>query len=529
MHDFWRGPWLSAFIAAGLAFGVALLIGQDANWDLLNYHLYTPLAWQDGRLGQDIAVAQLQTWHNPLLDVPLAWMVRAGASGWTVTLWLAIPAAIALFAALRLLDTAWPEHRSLLRTALAAIVAAFGAAAWSATGASFNDAYTAAAVIPALWWAVASQGRRSPWATWLPVGLLAGAAAGLKLTSTIYCVGFIAAATVAGPRRELPSRIAALAVGGLCAALLTWGFWGWRLWELHANPLFPYFNQWFHSPDALPLPYKDERFVPQGVWPALRVPLRLLETSRDFSEVKMRDPRVLLGLAALLGWTGALWMRRGAPASETAAASGGDGRRCAAIVLAFVATSYALWVCLYGIYRYLYPLELVFSVAVFGALSAIGSRRWRIALMLLAAVAIVEHTKLPRWPQQRFRDPMVSVRFPPLPADSMVVISSWEPLGHAAIFLPREVPAIAIYNNLMDPAHCTRLQAEAEKRIAAHAGPLFLLRQGAWDAGTEKISSYGLSIRDSCLAVEDDLSPMELCPLTRAAVSPICSAPPTGR
>src|SRR5690242_5352948 len=55
---------LAACIAA--AAWVALASGQDANWDLQNYHFYDPWAWVHGRtFDRDIAAAQLQTFHAP--------------------------------------------------------------------------------------------------------------------------------------------------------------------------------------------------------------------------------------------------------------------------------------------------------------------------------------------------------------------------------------------------------------------------------------------------------------------------------
>lgn len=532
MHPLWRSPWPTALVAAILVLGTAFALGQDANWDLLNYHLYTPLAWLDGRLDQDIAVAQLQTWHNPLLDVPFAWMVQAGASGWAMTLWLSLPAFVALFAALRLMDALWPEHRSLLRTLAAGAVAATGVAAWSGTGSSLNDAYVGAGMLSALWWIVASRGRRGPWATWLPVGLLAGAVAGLKLTAAMYCIGFAAAALVAGPVRELPSRIVALAAGGLFAVLVTWGPWGWRLWEQTGNPLFPYFNDWFHSPDAPQLPNKDVRFLAKTWSDALLTPVHLLRTSTRFSELEIKDPRLLLGMLALFAWSALIWRGRrarlaGSEPSAVATTARETGNFAA--VLAFVAVSYALWLAMYGIYRYLYPLELIFAVAIFGMLSMLPSPRWRAGAMLIAAFLIFDQTKLPIWAQQPFRDPMVDVRFPPLPPRSMVLISSWEPVGHAAAFLPRDVPVVSVYNNLMAPARCTRLQARAEKRVADHAGPIFLLRPGPSDPGADQIRSYGLSIAGACRPIEDSLLALELCRLDRTPVKPVCSAPPADR
>lgn len=383
-------------------------------------------------------------------------------------------------------------------------------------------------MLAALWWAVTSQERRGPWATWLPVGLLAGAAAGLKLTAAIYCVGFIAAALVAGPVRTLPVRLLALATGGIVAALVTWGPWGWLLWEHHGNPLFPYFNQWFQSPDAPPLPHTDVRFKPKTLVDAASVPLRLLKNTRDFSEVKLADPRLLLGLIALATWTMVRIRRRRAGVADATTVVPVPGA-AHTLVLVFVLTSYLLWLAMYGIYRYLFPLELILSVAIIGVVSTMVRGRWRYVAMILMAALVIDQTKRPLWGRQDFSTPMVSVRFPELPADSMVLISSWEPVGHAVAFLPRDVPAISLHNNFMDPQRCTRLQAVVESRIAAHDGPLFLLKQAAPDPRSSRIEVYGLAIDGDCLPVADSLVPMALCPLSRAPVNPVCPAPPAGR
>lgn len=517
----WRLPALVALVYIALA---VIVQGQDANWDLLNYHLYTPIALMEGRMAGDIAVAQLQTWHNPALDFPLAAMVRAGAPGWLVSLWLALPAFIALFFALRLMDLLWPERRSTFRTWIAGLLAVSGAAVLPSVGTSFNDAFVAAGVLPALWWMADSHGRRGAWATWLPIGLMAGAAAGLKLTAAMYCIGFIAAALVAGPLRALPLRVAALAVGGVTAATITAGPWAWQLWQDYGNPLFPYFNQWFQSPDALPLPHKDMRFVPVGWYDRLMVPFHLLIESGRYSESKLADPRLLLGFVALAVWA-VRWLR--------------SQPRPAGIapwpVIAFALTSYAVWVYLYGIYRYVYALELLLAVSFMGVLSGLLPKRWLRTSMFIALVLVVALTHRPGWGRQRFSTPMVNVEFPALEQGAMVLLAGTEPLAHAVAFLPPTVPALSLRNNFMSPDACTGLQAQVEARISQHQGPLYLLRQTPEAAEAAQAAPpyqfYGLGLQGACVPVIDSLQAIELCPLVRVTIpaAPICSLPTPDR
>lgn len=54
---------------------VSLREGLDVNWDLKNYHLYNAYAFMNDRLGHDIAPAQMQTYFNPILDLPFYYLV----------------------------------------------------------------------------------------------------------------------------------------------------------------------------------------------------------------------------------------------------------------------------------------------------------------------------------------------------------------------------------------------------------------------------------------------------------------------
>ena len=84
---------------AGLSIGLPLLamslLGVDANWDLRNYHLYNVHAWLAGR-GHDIAPAMVQSWHNPLLDLPMYLLFTSGLPARATSLWLTLPTIAAI-------------------------------------------------------------------------------------------------------------------------------------------------------------------------------------------------------------------------------------------------------------------------------------------------------------------------------------------------------------------------------------------------------------------------------------------------
>jgi hypothetical protein len=49
---------------------VSIVLGQDVNYDLRNYHFYNAYALLNSREEIDLLPGQLQSFHNPLLDLP---------------------------------------------------------------------------------------------------------------------------------------------------------------------------------------------------------------------------------------------------------------------------------------------------------------------------------------------------------------------------------------------------------------------------------------------------------------------------
>ena len=89
--------FLISTFALCFAFGSALWLGQDASWDLRNYHFYNPYAWLQHRANIDIAPAQLQSFLHPFADIPHYLMVKAGYPSWLIACVLALPVALTLY------------------------------------------------------------------------------------------------------------------------------------------------------------------------------------------------------------------------------------------------------------------------------------------------------------------------------------------------------------------------------------------------------------------------------------------------
>ena len=503
-----------------------MLLGQDRNWDLLNYHLYNPHAWLHGRLWLDIAPAQMQSWHNPLLDVPMYLMARARWPGFLVGVWLALPSMVALGLLLRTYALLSIHPPSRLRVTTLAVFTMGGVGFFGVVGTCLNDAFVAAGILGSLFLLLREDPGADRSAVWVLAGVIAGATTGLKLTASFYCLGLAGAALAWPSWRQSPRRLASLLLGGIAGFALTYGYWGTLLFHLHGNPFFPYFNEVFHSPDAPFAAIGDERFHPASVLDALLIPLRLLEKGQRYSEMRLRDPRLLLGVVT---WVSLQWFAR-------RAATYRDNRRVARLqVLAgFFFASLLAWELQSGIYRYAIPLEMLGCLGFVLLLEYLPERRLDSGTLIGCLLAIGASSPA-TWGRTQFTSPFVEVKMPALPDRSMIVTSGISPLAYSLTTLPDDVPAISIENNFMSPDLCTNLQAAAEHRIAAHAGPLWLLRDSAVGADIGERDAaryYGLVVAGKCKPVVTDLvGGLRLCPLRRNPRPLLCaqSAPVTGR
>lgn len=508
---FWR---LALALVPGLV--LVLLRGVDTNWDLRNYHLYNPHAWWTGRMLLDIAPAQLQTWHNPLLDLPLYLLATSGLDMRWTSLWLTLPFATAIYLLLRLQDLLSPTAPSRTSQVVLALLALSGAATWSTIGNSMNDGFVAAALLGSLWLVLKPD--TSTARHWLLAGLLAGAMMGLKLTASAYCLALAVTAIAASGTAQLRvQRVLGLGIGGLLGFLASYGWWGWKLWGLFGNPFFPYYNNLFKSPALALADYADDRFRAHGVTGVFELPFQLLQKSVSHSELYLRDPRLLIALAGSLVLV--FWLHRHAAQERLQAR--------VRMVAVFVWSGFVLWALQYGIYRYVALLELLGVLALVLALQRLPQAR---GLTMVAALVLVSvATSRPDWGHSRHTVPRFGIAAMPVESNAMVLVAGNEPVAYAVLGLPPDVPMVALANSIQIPETCTGLQQRARQALAAHPGPLWLLAQDAAAMSrSESLVKYNYKLEraGSCWEYPSALGTARLCPQRRTAPTPVCEVSP---
>jgi hypothetical protein len=517
-----RNAWLFAACLVGGGIAAALL-RQDANWDLANYHLYNPWAWLTGRLGRDLAPAQLQSYYNPLIDVPVYAMVAANWPPRAIAFVLGLPAGVAAFFVVKLSALAFGRIESPLGTVAvvaAATIGLTGANGRSMLGTTTNEWHVAALLMAALWLVVAARvaGRDRP-ALLAAAGFLAGVACGLKLTASTYAVG-IAAALLARRRLSLGLRDSVVfGIATLAGIALALGPWMAHLYAETGSPLFPYFNDVFRSPLLPPESFVDARFGPRTVAQWLSLPFALWHPPQSYvAESLYRDARfptvatlALVALAAALLARGRLRPWNPALHNRTE-----DAVR---VIGVFFVVAFVVWAKLYSIYRYLLAAELVSGILIVALVMIVAPPRARFAALLAVAILVVASTQPANLGRVKYGTAFLEVAAPPVAPGALVVLMDDAPMAHVLLGLPADARHVGLDNNIVRARSTTGLRSRAAAIVDAHRGPIYQLSL-ADSKHEDTLAAYGLARTGKpCAEVRSNLQhgPFVLCAVERLA------------
>jgi len=526
------------FGAAASAFG-AVYLGKGVSWDQKNYHHYDVYAWIHGLMDYHFFPAGMHSWMNPLAYVPQYWLVNnapsvlAGALfGGVVGLNLA-----AVYALTRMVFTGCSRALAVSLALLCAVVGFWDPSIVGMLGTSDVDNILSLPVLGSLCllcWAIragtpARQGQKA----FAAAGALLGLAAGLKWTFFVYAVGATLALVVLQPYLRLDRRnLLWFGASGVIGYLPAGGYWNWVLWTNYGNPFFPYWNRYFESSYALRSNYRDLRFLPESLEHAISYPVRWF-LGMPTVEESFRDARyaLLFVLIAIL-LAGAVGPRIAGLFFQTRLPEGNReyrardedslaARRQGWFLLAFFLFSFAIWMYLFAIQRYLSPLGLLTGLVMLLALDWIVAAR---AAKLAAFCALAFFSLF--WMQGDFRSWRVpygagwfGLGLPPelKQPNSLFVLLGGEPIGYVVAYLPGTVRVVRLLDVIVpQDGTQTALAARAERILSQHTGAMRTLSGGALsDADLAYLKRFGLALLSECVEFRSDTDRLTSCALTR--------------
>lgn len=538
------------FVASGL---VSVFLRQDGNWDLRNYHFYNAYAFLNNRLLFDVAPAQLQTFLNPLLDVPIYMLIR-NLSPMTVGFLLGGIQGFNIWLIYKITHDILPgvadRSRELISVG-AGIAGYLGAANISEVGTAFGDNLASLFVLAALLiivWSTEpekmgglSYTRKSVIAS----GLLLGVVTGLKFVMAVYTLAFFLALLLMNVPWK--NKLKGLFLSGIAVGTgfsITAGYWMSTLWRNFHSPLFPFYNRIFRSPFYESVKFTDSRFFPQNIHEVLFYPFYFIKTQKLVSELPFRDSRLALCYMLICAYIlvhlyKTIRNNNLLRDPENAEAKDKDENNYYFLIVFFVA-SYILWQYMFSIYRYAIILEFLSPIIIVLTIKHIfPTPKTFIRLSFILFVLIIFTSRPMNWGRVPWSGDFFEVRISPdIHTDnSIVIIAGLEPLAYVIPYFPKTARFVRVQSNLTNPYADTLLQTEIKSILRQQGAPKYILykeNNHKDDIALDKtLSLYRIGIdKSDCWAVSSKLdNDLLLCKVgsldeSKSAFLPGPSAPP---
>ncbi len=509
--------WIILILSMAAAAGLAVKLGQDSGFDLLNYHYYSGFAFLNKPFGYDLAPAQVQSFHNPLIHIlsylALAFLPATGAAAL-----LGAIQGLNIYLVFRISQSLFSGFGKSLRfilSLMSAGVGFYGITACTELGTTYGDNLISILVLSGLLLIIRrlQMGRISD--RWTPLvfgisGLIIGAASGLKLTAAAYVLAVAVSTPIVLFKSRCFRKIVAAHYAGLAAGFLaTYGFWGLSLYSAYGNPFLPYLNKIFRSPFMSFENFRDIRFLP-GTWQQVFFyPFYFIQKNHLVSEIDFRDLRLALCFCAVVLLIGIGLFRFARKTRKNAAESVEQQNDQRLLFLTvFFCVSYISWESQSSIYRYLAVLELVAPAY----LALVLSRFLRKRLLVLCASAILNLAIVIAavpidFGRQRFDNELLKLEVPGIRDldKSIVLMTGYDGTAYIAPSFPGNTRFARISSTLITPGRNAFIDETIRKLLASYDGEhTFAYVPNADETGLARLdtSFYGRMMdRNSCFEI----------------------------
>lgn len=492
--------WLAGMMA--FSAWISVLSGRDTNWDLANYHYYNGYALWADRAEIDFVPAQMQTYFNPAIDLftyllihylkPIDYGIVMGALH-GINLW------ILFVIAARILRFRRCIFRILCAAGLS-VCGVFGVVFLAEIGTCFHDLIVSIFILGGIAMLLDRDQKRGEITRFKSAlatsGCLFGFACGLKLTTSFYAVAASMGLLIIS-KDSFRDRIRMMLIwcsSALGGALLSYGFWGYSLWKRFRNPFFISFNQTFRSAYCEPVNFSDARFIPKSLIEFLQFPLSVMSWGQHFGEMPFRDyrPGALIVIGSVAVIVGIIRYASTKKSGEVSEGSSGES-----FLLLFTVIAYAVWVCVFAIYRYLAAIELLFPIVLFILVKKIV--RHEGAAVLLSVLIVwggLGHEDVPSWGRRDWTEHYTCVDIsgidPEIP--SLIMMGSHQPFSYVIPSFPSSYEFVRLQSNFHDlDIINTELDNQIRSRIQQTEKRLMLMIPAGCDRQSDGIlSNFGL-------------------------------------
>lgn len=331
----------------------------EYKWDLANYHYYNPWAFLHDRLGYDIAPASVNTYFNPLLDLPFYFMVEyLNDFPKIVSALQGCYYGVLVFVVFKIAELFFSQNYQYKNILIffSVLIGVTGFATFMQISTTSNEMQISILVLCSFYILLKTfyDNYQTKGCAFFLAGFLLGAAAGLKLTAIIYCVSsFLTLLFFRKKIIQSKLMIVLFCVGGGIGFLLINGFWMWKLWELFDNPIFPFGNRIFQSEYFDDFNFSDRRFIPKTLAEYLFYPFfwGVHFAKRVVAETYFIDFRFAAVYLILLFYLCRFFYKK----IETTSVR---------FLFVYIVISYLIWLLGFSIIRYAIPIEVLTGIVI---------------------------------------------------------------------------------------------------------------------------------------------------------------------
>lgn len=227
---------------------VSICKGMDRSFDVRNYHIYNPYAFLNNRLTTDIMPADIQSYFNPILDIPYFYMVKfMNNYPFVITFIQGFSYALLLFIIYKTAQLIFKGYNKTLLTILSVLIGGTAALTLYNIGTLTHDIFVGDMILISIYLILKSFEKHSI-KNLIISGLVLGCICGLKLTAGIFGAAMTISLVCFLPELKRPiSSIFCFIISAAAGFLITNGFWLYTLYTEFGNPFIPYFNNIFNS------------------------------------------------------------------------------------------------------------------------------------------------------------------------------------------------------------------------------------------------------------------------------------------
>jgi hypothetical protein len=278
------------------------IFGKEMAWDLLHYHFYAGFSALNDRFEHDYFAAGPNSYLNPYAYAPFYVLVKLGLPGLVVGTVLAMIHSVVLWLTYELACRVSPseDRKERFFFGLCVTILAFmNPILLQQIGSSFSDISTTALVLGG-WLLLVQAVLRPRVRLVIFAAILLGIATALKPTNALYAVGafFLVAFLPLPFVRRIHNLFYFGATLGI-SFVLSAAPWSLRLARMFGNPMFPFLNNVFKSPEITTSSAKPYRFIANSLTDALVRPFAMTGTDNMIAE-ELAAPDVRYALLLLV-------------------------------------------------------------------------------------------------------------------------------------------------------------------------------------------------------------------------------------